>query len=960
MSRLLLTILLFCVSLGSKSQVILNEIHTEVKKSTESEFFELFNTSTDPAGINLDCYSLVVPYITASNTVGVYLLDFPNVTILARSYLVATSSTKIVGGNVQFNTQNKTNVIANFSWNLLNVPNQQPLNGSLRSFVPVGEVGVSITTNNLFAPTTGQTLGGPILGVFLFKNSEYVNGFLAGYSSFSVPNTIQQLGQISNFLNQCGSYSIDFSKIKTAEQSGESIGSSNGYRRSGDGLCGSWVKSASGESPGERNGTTTSIPLTNGASNLGAYEGFNCNGKLEVQVTSPLSSGLYPITITVVRDTNGNSAVDLVGAVKDELLFTQAITGPMSAPLELSAISTASNIIVVYQTAIGCIDRVALAKVPIGTYTTITNRICNTIEYTLSGYSGGAVSTTAAPIKVNIYEDLGTVGTFNPGIDNLISATTITATDVNANVKKIELPAQYTSSSIIVVYSSLNYSCYISKVEVPQVQAGSINTSETFVCDDLSFSITQLNDQAQTRTNALSVQLYGKLNDGSYSAVLNSKDFTAPFTSGGWQSSFTVPRDITYTAYELQYSVAGYSCFNKTVAPSPVAISYKTTQTDFCKKQVEVKIEKPQISTPNLPFSVKIYLIIKDNGKLGVFEKGIDDIAAVAPVDVSTFPGIVSFASLPVELEGKTLLIGYETPYPCFNKVMPLSLATATLNTVQNSFCGENTNPSTVSFEVKSITGAAATFGYPISVDLYTKDLKTKLGSTSLTEVPSTGLFEVSNTFRSKELAIIYRGVNSCFSSSAIIPAACLTTPVKFSYFSVKRNFANAKQVQLSWETTFEQNNKGFYLHRMVEGGEWQDIGFVPTAAQNGNSYVPLRYSFTDVNLYSGTSYYRIYQVDFDGKADYSEVKSIDGNKLFPSGVAVYPNPAQGGRTMVAFASEQPKLVVLSDASGRTVQQWQNYSGNMLHLQSLQPGFYMLKVVNMKTGTRIVEKLVVQ
>jgi hypothetical protein len=190
------------------------------------------------------------------------------------------------------------------------------------------------------------------------------------------------------------------------------------------------------------------------------------------------------------------------------------------------------------------------------------------------------------------------------------------------------------------------------------------------------------------------------------------------------------------------------------------------------------------------------------------------------------------------------------------------------------------------------------------------------------------------------------------------ISNGCFFLPVIFSYFEAARSTANNAQVALMWETATEQNNKGFYLQRKTEG-EWQDIGFVASAAKDGNSSTALQYSFKDLNTFTATSYYRMYQVDFDGRSDYSEVRAVAG-ATSPPGILVYPNPAHEGKTTLLFPDLSVRNIILSDANGRVVTQVRNWTGNTYSFEKLKPGFYTIKIISAQKGTADFKKLIVQ
>ena len=48
----------------------------------------------------------------------------------------------------------------------------------------------------------------------------------------------------------------------------------------------------------------------------------------------------------------------------------------------------------------------------------------------------------------------------------------------------------------------------------------------------------------------------------------------------------------------------------------------------------------------------------------------------------------------------------------------------------------------------------------------------------------------------------------------------------------------------LKWITATESNSKGFYIERFTNG-TWDNIGYVATKAEGGNSGIELNYSFS-------------------------------------------------------------------------------------------------------------------
>lgn len=169
------------------------------------------------------------------------------------------------------------------------------------------------------------------------------------------------------------------------------------------------------------------------------------------------------------------------------------------------------------------------------------------------------------------------------------------------------------------------------------------------------------------------------------------------------------------------------------------------------------------------------------------------------------------------------------------------------------------------------------------------------------------------------------------------------TLPVTWLTFDAK---PVNQQVQLKWATASELNNKFFEIERSADG-----ITFTKLATVNGagNSNSTNNYSFLDKNPLNGTSYYRITQVDNDGKTTYSEIKPVEiGFKN--NALAVYPNPV-ADVLEVRLYSDKSKAVTLSlyDINGRKVGEklWSMTNGtNQLKwdMGHLPTGVYLLSI----------------
>ncbi len=165
---------------------------------------------------------------------------------------------------------------------------------------------------------------------------------------------------------------------------------------------------------------------------------------------------------------------------------------------------------------------------------------------------------------------------------------------------------------------------------------------------------------------------------------------------------------------------------------------------------------------------------------------------------------------------------------------------------------------------------------------------------------------------------------------------------------------------QLEWQTAAEINNQGFHIERMVADGErWEEIGFVPGSGTTNETH---DYSFLDEKPLPGLNYYRLRQIDYDGKEELSKIVSVTLKKLHDlSNLRFFPNPVKRGElTFVLPETLTDKFRVhLFSATGMLVGAATFGNGtNKLDVSNLAAGIYTLEIWN--SSERIVEKIVVQ
>jgi hypothetical protein len=112
--------------------------------------------------------------------------------------------------------------------------------------------------------------------------------------------------------------------------------------------------------------------------------------------------------------------------------------------------------------------------------------------------------------------------------------------------------------------------------------------------------------------------------------------------------------------------------------------------------------------------------------------------------------------------------------------------------------------------------------------------------------------------------------------------------PVELDFFQAR---LEGDIVIASWKTSQEKNNDFFTVEKTADFEMFYEVARYETKGNNaqGNAY-----SIEDDSPFSGRSYYRLKQTDFDGAFKYSAPVAVDYSG-FPIGLLkAYPNPSDG------------------------------------------------------------------
>jgi|CXWL01.1.fsa_nt_gi hypothetical protein len=137
--------------------------------------------------------------------------------------------------------------------------------------------------------------------------------------------------------------------------------------------------------------------------------------------------------------------------------------------------------------------------------------------------------------------------------------------------------------------------------------------------------------------------------------------------------------------------------------------------------------------------------------------------------------------------------------------------------------------------------------------------------------------------------------------------------PVKLSNI---RAYEKQQGVQLDWTAYSEENLSGYQVERSANGQLFTPIGDV--AARNTGSET--KYGFFDASPIAGINFYRIKNINLDGKSGFSSIVKVNLDKSVKD-VTVYPNPVRGGYISLQSSdlSKGNYSVRIFNASGQQV-----------------------------------------
>jgi hypothetical protein len=185
--------------------------------------------------------------------------------------------------------------------------------------------------------------------------------------------------------------------------------------------------------------------------------------------------------------------------------------------------------------------------------------------------------------------------------------------------------------------------------------------------------------------------------------------------------------------------------------------------------------------------------------------------------------------------------------------------------------------------------------------------------------------------------------------------------PLPVTLISFTATAEDNKFIQLDWATASETDNSGFQIERSTNGTEFDAIGW---AQGHGNSTVMNSYRYSDLTALPGiVYYYRLKQVDLDGRFAYSNIASasLTGDLGFTLETLI-PNPANSQVAVGVISNVNAMTTItMTDMLGRVVvnEPWEmsiGYNTQKFDLSKMAEGAYVVTIYsgNIRTSKRLV------
>ncbi|MDB4533279.1 T9SS type A sorting domain-containing protein [Vicingaceae bacterium] len=205
-----------------------------------------------------------------------------------------------------------------------------------------------------------------------------------------------------------------------------------------------------------------------------------------------------------------------------------------------------------------------------------------------------------------------------------------------------------------------------------------------------------------------------------------------------------------------------------------------------------------------------------------------------------------------------------------------------------------------------------------------------------------------------------YSGTTSPFTMDISLTSGltldCVPLPVNLMSFT---GLPEDGYNELKWKTATEINNDKFEIEKSLDGVLFSKLDEVQGS---GNNSTITDYNYQDKYPASGITYYRLRQVDFDGKFQYSNVIAV--KQSAGSEVSLFPNPTAGKMNLNFVSKEADNYTVTISDIFKVIEKESFYIEKGNHVKRINSflnitnGIYFIKIEDSLGNTITHQKIV--
>ncbi len=175
-----------------------------------------------------------------------------------------------------------------------------------------------------------------------------------------------------------------------------------------------------------------------------------------------------------------------------------------------------------------------------------------------------------------------------------------------------------------------------------------------------------------------------------------------------------------------------------------------------------------------------------------------------------------------------------------------------------------------------------------------------------------------------------------------------ITGILPLRWLNVNGNLNTQKQAVINWQVQ-ETNAANYMVEKSTDGSIFATVGNLSSKGNGENIY-----SFTDAQAINAVAYYRVKQIDADGRFSYSAIIKLSNYQI--GSLSIYPNPAKDIFTLSVDKTLLNSNAIIINATGATVQQVKiTQLQTQINIGTLPSGMYMIKTLNGATQKIIKE-----